>query len=298
MTLEEMGQAIMARLTDLHAGLPQLSEMSNGHERSTDGLVERMLRPPEEDPTELGALLDTFQDAAEHALDTAGPGYLAYFPAGGLFSSAFAELLAQAYNRFTAVAELAPALVALEHGVMRWLAEQFGLPDTAIGVMTTGGSMATLAAMVAARDDKLGEDIASGTIYVTEHTHYCVAKAARIAGIRAHQLRTVPVTDLRMDPVQARSMIAADRARGRRPFLLVGTAGSTSAGTIDPMLELAELTCQEDLWFHVDAAYGGGFSVDRPRVGAARRDRARRLHRSRSAQEPLRAVRHGCASRP
>ncbi|WP_344870506.1 pyridoxal phosphate-dependent decarboxylase family protein [Allokutzneria multivorans] len=214
---------------------------------------------PEETPGDFAELLETFKSAARNAVETAGPGYLAYFPAGGLVSSALGEFLSLLVNRFTGVASMAPDLVAMEDSVIRWLCREFGLPDGAGGVITTGGSLATLAAVVAARESRTPEN---GTIYVTEHTHLSVAKAARIAGLRADQLRMVPVTeDQRMDADVAEELITADRAAGREPFLIVGTAGSTSTGTIDPLDALAGIAERHGLWFHVDGAYGGGFQL-------------------------------------
>ncbi|MQA83588.1 MAG: aminotransferase class V-fold PLP-dependent enzyme [Streptosporangiales bacterium] len=225
-------------------------------------MVPELLRPPSEEPGELAALLDVFHRAAEQAVDTAGPGYLAYIPGGGLFTAALAEMLARGVNRFTGLSGLAPALVAMEEGVLRWLCGQFGLPEAGAGLVTTGGSIATLSAVVAARHDRLGEDFADGTLYVTAHTHHCVAKAARIAGFPAARVRTVPATpEFRMDVAAAARLIAEDRAAGLRPFLLVGTAGTTNTGTVDPLGELAELARREGLWFHVDAAYGGFFQL-------------------------------------
>jgi aromatic-L-amino-acid decarboxylase len=160
------------------------------------------------------------------------------------------------------VSALAPGPVAVEHGVMRWLCEVFGMPEGAIGMATTGGSMATLSALVAARHDRLGDDFTDGTLYVTEHTHRCVAKAARIAGFRDDQLRIVTTTpELRMDVDAAAELIAADRSSGRRPFAIVGTAGSTDTGAVDDLARLGELARGEELWFHVDGAYGGFFQL-------------------------------------
>ncbi|HEX4816406.1 MAG TPA: aminotransferase class V-fold PLP-dependent enzyme [Nonomuraea sp.] len=223
----------------------------------TDRLVAELGRPPGDGPGDFGALLETFRQAAEQGVNTAGPGYLAYFPAGGLVTAALAELLAAAANRYTGVAQMAPALVAMEHGVLTWLCARFGLPAGAGGLVTTGGSMATLSALLAARQTH-----GDGTVYVTEHTHYCVAKAARIIGLPADRIRAVPTTPgLSMDVRAAAAMIVADRAAGLRPFLLVGTAGTTSSGTVDPLPELGALARREGLWFHVDAAYGGGFQL-------------------------------------
>lgn len=256
--VEAMGRVVLDRVA---AFAGAVAHAPASRPREAGPALADLMRPPPEKPGELEALLDTFESAARQGVDTASPGYLAYFPAGGLFSSALGELLAQVYNRFTGVADLAPALVAMEHGVLRWLCAEFGLPSGAAGLTTTGGSMATLSALVAARDDRLGDAVATGTLYATEHTHFCVERAARVAGLPAGRVRIVPTEGLRMDPAAAREMIRADRERGLRPFLLVGTGGTTSTGTVDPLAELAELARAEDLWFHVDAAYGGGFQL-------------------------------------
>ncbi|MFD4676291.1 pyridoxal-dependent decarboxylase [Lentzea sp. NPDC058450] len=112
--------------------------------------------PPAETPGELGELLATFGAAASQAVETAGPRYLAYFPAGGLYSSVLAEFLAQTTNRYTGVASTAPALVALEHSVIRWMCDLFDLPAGSGGIFTTGASLATLSAVHTARQDRLG----------------------------------------------------------------------------------------------------------------------------------------------
>lgn len=218
--------------------------------------------PPAETPGELTDLLTRFGDAAGQAVETAGPRYLAYFPAGGLYSSVLAEFLAQATNRYTGVASTAPALVALEHSVIRWLCTEFGLPEGSGGIFTTGASLATLSAVHTARQDRLGAHDPNGTIYVTPHTHHCVAKAAHITGFPLERIRVVPTdTALRMDVAQARTMIAEDRTNGLRPFLIIGTAGATSTGIVDPLDDIAALAERESLWFHVDGAYGGAFQL-------------------------------------
>ncbi|HEU5474449.1 MAG TPA: aminotransferase class V-fold PLP-dependent enzyme [Actinophytocola sp.] len=224
----------------------------------------RLSKPPPEQGGRFGDLLETFGEAACYAYETAGPRHFAYVPGGGLVASAVAEMLARTVNRYTALAGIAPGLVAMEHGVLRWLCSEFGLPAGSGGLVTTGASMATLSVVVAARHDRLGPDFGTGTVYVTEYTNHCVAKAARIAGIRPDRVRIVPTTrDLRMDVAAALRMISADRAEGLRPFLIVGTAGSTDTGTVDPLVDLAALARREDLWLHVDAAYGGFFQLTR-----------------------------------
>lgn len=228
-------------------------------------IASQLSRPPADQPGDFENLLATFRVASTYAMETAGPRHFAYIPGGGLISSAVAEMLARSVNRFTAKAAVAPGLVAMEHGVIRWMCSVFGLPSSSAGgLITTGTSMATLSVVAAARHNRLGHDFSNGTMYVTEHTNRCVAKAARIAGIRPDRVRPVPTTaDLQMDVAAAASMIRADRAAGLRPFLLVATAGSTDTGAIDSLVDLAVLARREDLWLHVDAAYGGFFQLTR-----------------------------------
>jgi aromatic-L-amino-acid/L-tryptophan decarboxylase len=258
--MQEMGQAAVDFIASFVDGL----EAAPADGRSEDShLREELLRIQGEDASDFGILLELFSAAAGLAVETAGPRFAAYIPGGGLFSSALAEFLARGVNRFTGHPDMAPELVAMEHGVLQWLCREFRLPDTAGGLITTGGSMATLSAVVAARSQRLGEDFANGTIYITDYTHDCVRKAALIAGFPAARVRSVPTTkDLRMDPEKARELIAQDRNAGLRPFFLVASAGTTHTGTVDPISGLAHLAARERLWFHVDAAYGGVLPAD------------------------------------
>ena len=279
--MQELGQAALDWVTRFVEGLarapsdgrstatpstatPSTGTLSTGTQSPDPALREALLAEPHEDPSEFGVLLALFGAAAAQAIETAGPAYLGYVPGGGLYVSALAEFLARGANRFTGLAATAPELAAMEYGVLRWLCRTFSLPQTAGGLITTGGSMATLSAIVAARHDRLGEDFSAGTLYLSARTHHSAAKAARIAGLPAAAVRVVPTTvDLRMDVAAASQMIAADRQAGRRPFLLVATAGSTDTGTIDPLGDLGRLAAREGLWFHVDGAYGGFFQLTR-----------------------------------
>jgi len=253
--LEQTATAVV----DFVEGLPRAPSVGPD---LVDPLRSELLAPPADEPKAFAGLLDQWRRAAAHAVETAGPSYLAYIPGGGLFAAALAELLAQSFNRYTGVSALSPGPVAIEHGVLRWLCGVFGLPGGASGLVTTGGSLATLAALVAARHDRLGDEFGDGTLYVTEHTHRCVAKAALIAGFRDGQIRTVAsTTDRRMDLDDAARLIAADRAGRRRPFALVGTAGTTDTGAVDNLTAMSALARREGLWFHVDGAYGGFFQL-------------------------------------
>jgi aromatic-L-amino-acid/L-tryptophan decarboxylase len=217
--------------------------------------------PPPEEAVPLERALATVEWAAAKAIETAGPGYLAYIPGGGLFASAVGEYVAQGLNRYTGISAVAPGLAAIEAGVIDWLCGLFNLPEGAHGILTSGGSLANFSAIICARST-LSEDFLNGTVYASEQAHHSIAKAVRLAGFPADALRLVPCDDaLRMDAGALERALAADRAQGRRPCLVVGTAGTTNTGAIDPLPRLAKIAEREGLWLHADAAYGGFFQL-------------------------------------
>ncbi|WP_120674171.1 pyridoxal phosphate-dependent decarboxylase family protein [Streptomyces hoynatensis] len=236
--------------------------LAPGRAESARGLAERLAAPPGEEPGDGERLLDLLGRAVGAGEETGSPRHLAYIPSAGLPASAVGALLAAGFNRVTAIPDLSPAMIALEDGLLRWLCGVFGLPAGAIGTLQTGASLSTLTAVVAAREDRLGEATARATAYTTVHTHEVARRALRVAGLPPSCLRTVPTTgDLRMDPAAASRLIEADRRAGRTPFLLLANAGTAVSGTVDPLPELAALARREGLWLHVDAAYGGGFRL-------------------------------------
>jgi aromatic-L-amino-acid decarboxylase len=217
-----------------------------------------------------------FERVLPMSLNTAGPGYLAYIPGGGLFHAAVADLIADATNRYVGIWAAAPGLVEIESTVIRWFVGMVGFPATGGGVLTSGGSIANLTAIVTARHTLLGEDFLRGTIYTSPQAHHSVRKAARIAGFPDANVREVPADGafrLRAAPLEA--ALAADRAAGFTPAIVVASAGTTATGAVDPLAELADVCARERLWFHVDAAYGGFFQLtDRGRAALAGIERA------------------------
>src|SRR5882757_3161418 len=254
----ELAEDVMGRLG------PFLEQLAEGDAQHPDPLGPDLVESLQlgERPSGRSMVLDLVERAARYGFETAGPRYFGYIPAGGLPSSAVASLLTQVLNRYATLADMAPGLVALEESVLNWLCREFALPAGSGGLLTTGGSNATLTAVVAARDAVLGSDHGHGVIYVSRHTHLCVAKSAHVAGIPAQRVRQVPVDDqLRMRPDDLEAQIEHDLAAGFRPMMVVGTAGTTDSGTIDPLRELAATARRHSAWFHVDAAYGGAFQL-------------------------------------
>jgi len=234
-------------------------------------------KPPSETGRELKEVLEVLEHAGVDGIYHPSGGHLSYIPNAGLYTAALADFLATGLNRYTGVATAAPGFVAIEHGVVDWLCSIFDLGEVSSGLLLSGGSMANFTGIVTARMASLGDNFDSGVIYVTPHTHHSVAKAARLAGFRSDQVVTVDVDgDLRMSVESLQRRVADDRVSGRMPFLVVASAGTTDTGTVDPLSDIADLTTSEDLWLHVDAAYGGFFQLtDRGRetlVGIERAD--------------------------
>jgi aromatic-L-amino-acid decarboxylase len=194
------------------------------------------------------------------SINTAHPSYMAYIPGGGLFPSAIADFIGSAVNRFVGSWFSAPAASRLETNVLQWFAQWMGFPDTARGILTSGGSLATFSAVVTARMHLLGENITKGTVYCSDQTHLCVKKAVRLAGIPDRNIRILESDKFfRAIPGLFEDKIKEDQKNGFRPFFLVASAGTTNTGSIDPLPELAGLAEKYGLWLHIDAAYGGFF---------------------------------------
>jgi aromatic-L-amino-acid decarboxylase len=256
--LRALIDAASRRVLDYVESLPhQPSADVDGGAELARSLVEPLPergRPYEE-------LLDlVFQKVVRKGFGTAGPGYLAYIPGGGLVHSAVAELVASAVNRYVGVFAAAPGLAQIEANVVRWFCDIVGYPETARGILTSGGSLANLSALVTARRERLPDDFLSGLLYASDQAHHSIAKAAMLAGFPEENVRLIASDGtfrLRLDALAA--AVAEDRAAGRRPFFVVGNAGTTNTGAVDDLEGLADLCAREGLWLHVDAAYGGFF---------------------------------------
>ena len=219
--------------------------------------------PLSEEPADMAELLAFFR----HEVDTTGilpasGGQLGYIPGGGLFPSAVGDFLAGISNRYSGVSFAGPGAARMELSLVDWMRQLVGYPETAAGDLTSGGSTASLSALVAARDAR-GIDfgaIPSACVYMTGQVHHCIGKALHVAGLKDVQRRTVPMDDrFRMDAEALEGMIRSDLEQGLRPWLVVASAGTTDTGAVDPLSAVATIARRHGLWFHLDAAYGGFF---------------------------------------
>ena len=189
------------------------------------------------------------------------PGFAGYVPGCPTFPAVLGDWLATGYNLFAGVWPVAEGPNALEVTVLEWFRTWVGLPPGTGGLLTNGGSGATLTAMVAARHAAVGDDpsrLRRLTVYTSDQAHTAVLRAAWIAGISRDHVRVLPTdANFRLAVPALRDAIVADRAAGRLPFLVAVSAGTTNTGAVDPLDEIADLCAAERLWLHADAAYGG-----------------------------------------
>ena len=214
-------------------------------------------------------MLRTWQVQVTH------PRYFGLFNPSVTFASVIADTLVAMYNPQLANWRTSPAGNEIERHTLSWLAAKFGLPADVSASFTSGGSEANLSAVVVALTKAFPDYgvnglrglIAEPTIYVTEETHHSFNKIAHMTGLGRKALRTV-ATDrhLKLDIQDLERQVTEDRKNGYVPFMVVGAAGTTAAGVIDPLLEIGRFCRKTDLWFHVDAAWGGSAIIS-PSLG-------------------------------
>ena len=239
---------------DAVADAPSNSAWSDVFERRLDPEFAETGRDPAD-------ILDYVSRCVERpGFATTSPRFMAYIPGGGLFHSALGDLLAAASNKYSGFASASPGAVRLENATTDWLANVIGYPDGAAGTLTSGGSLATLAAVVAAREARDADG--GGAVYTTRFAHHCIDKALHIAG-RGRAPRRMIATDSRhrMSAEALADALEQDRAGGTRPWLVIASAGTVDTGSVDPLAEIADVCARYGAWLHVDGAYGGLFAL-------------------------------------
>ena len=191
------------------------------------------------------------------------PRFFGFIPGPASCVSWLGDIMTSAYNIHAGGSRLAPAVNCIEQQVIRWLCDQAGFGENAGGIFVSGGSMANITALTAARDRKLDEhNLHLGTAYVSDQTHSSVAKGLRVIGITSGRIRSIPTDEhFRMDMEALRRTVEQDVKDGFIPFVTIGTAGTTNTGSVDPLNEIADLCGEYGMWFHVDGAYGGSVLV-------------------------------------
>jgi len=226
--------------------------------------------PAEGEPLE--RLINDCRTIIENSRQNGHPRFFGYVASPATPAGAFADLIASALNSNVTSWRSGPAATEIERTVVRWLGSLIGYDEDAHGLLTSGGSMANLTALLIAQRAKTGRDAsrtglwrseAPMTIYASEQVHMSIPKAADILGFGRNQVRLIGCDDqFRMNVKLLREHIKQDIQAGAKPFCIVASAGTTNTGAVDPLSEIADVGREFALWFHVDGAYGAPAALD------------------------------------
>lgn len=267
-----LGHEVVDLVADHLAGVrerPVFKAMTDDQRRA---LLEQPL--PDEGVAPESALRRFVETVLPHPMGNGHPRFFGWVNAPPAPIGVLSEMLAAAMNPSCAGGD--HAAIYLERCAVRWLMELVGFPvDGSMGLLVSGGSMASLTCLAAARHRAVaaaGGDVRSDglragppllTLYISEEGHSCLRKSAELLGLGARAVRVVPVdTEFRLDVAALRAEVAADRGRGAVPFCVCASAGTVNTGAVDPLGALADLCAEERLWLHVDGAYGALGALD------------------------------------
>lgn len=242
-----------------------LNKLSTSPGYTTGGFEKLSSMKIEEEGKPIEAILDVLKTEVNcTGISSASGRHLGFIPGGGLWASALADMLSDITNKYAGIAFSGPGAVKIESQVIRWMTNVIGYPSTAYGNLTSGGSIANLIAIKAARDFHgiNSTNVKKAVIYFGEQTHHSVYKALNITGLHEAVLRKISLTgNFRINTNELEDQVKKDKASGLNPFLVIASAGTTDTGAVDPLDEIAEITSKYNAWFHVDAAYGGFFML-------------------------------------
>jgi glutamate/tyrosine decarboxylase-like PLP-dependent enzyme len=258
-TMRELGRRVVDVVAEHLSTLRDQRAFTTISRAEADSLI---AAPPSEQPIPFDQLLRTLQQCVfPYAAREPHPGFVAYVPSCPSYPAILGDWLATGFNFFAGVWSVAAGPNAVEALVLDWFRRWLDMPAGAGGLLTSGGSAATLTALLAAREHVVAGQPArlpKLTVYLSDQTHSAAIRGAWIAGVPRSHVRVLPSDDEFRIPMEALvTAIAADRRAGLIPLAVVANAGTTNTGATDPLDRLADLCERERIWLHVDAAYGG-----------------------------------------
>jgi aromatic-L-amino-acid decarboxylase len=250
----ELARRAAELVVDRIARLPSEPAWRGGTRAELEALLREA--PPEEGRPALDVLERAVREILPVASRTDHPRFFAFVPSSATWPGVLADFLCAGHNTFQGTWLSAGAPSQVELVVLDWFREWIGYPDGASGLFTSGGSAASLDALVAARESAGAPH--RPTVYMSDQSHFALSRAATIVGVRPEHVRKVPSNpDFTIDLGGLARAVAEDRAAGLEPIAVCGNAGTTNTGAVDPLDALADFCAAERIWFHVDAAYGG-----------------------------------------
>ncbi|KAJ5087829.1 L-2-4-diaminobutyrate decarboxylase [Penicillium angulare] len=218
---------------------------------------------PDDHPQDLPSVIQQAMTVFDNRMRLTHPHCFSYIPACPSSLARLGDLLTSVYNVNAVSWDVSSGPSAVEKAMIAWLGAQLGMPESVGGCFVSGGSMANMAAIIAARDEMLNpRERGNAVIYMSDQTHISISKALHMTGFLDYQIHKIPTDDnFRIDVSMLRHAIDTDRKSGLLPFLLVANCGTTNTGSIDPLGSLADVAQDEKLWLHVDGAYGASIAL-------------------------------------
>lgn len=253
--MRAMGYRVIDVLVD---HLSTLRDQPVGAKGDPAELLARFSGPVPEEGSSFDSLLAVVQThVLANTMHVNHPRFFAYVPGPTNFVSVMADALATGFNVFAGTWISGSGATAVELETIGWLKNLCGMPDTAGGLFVSGGTMANLTGLAVARQVKLGEHDARAVVYCSDQVHSAIYKSLRLLGFFPEQVRVLKSDEqFRLPLGDLIAAIERDRVKGKRPFCIVASAGTTNTGAVDPLAGLAELARSLNLWLHVDGAYG------------------------------------------
>jgi glutamate/tyrosine decarboxylase-like PLP-dependent enzyme len=250
-----MGYRVIDMLVDHFYELPQKPVTRKAGRSELEGLLREPL--PEGGMHYQGLLDQVKQDVLDNIMHLDHPRFFAFVPGPSNFVGVMADALASGFNVYAGTWLEGSGPAEIELVTVDWLRAACDLPERAGGLFVSGGSMANLTALAVARHVRLGDRLEGAVVYCSDQTHSSIDRALWVLGFGAGQLRKIESDPhFRLNLTALRRAIEADRAAGLEPFCIIANAGTTNTGAVDPLPDLASLCQAEDLWLHVDGAYG------------------------------------------
>ncbi|HEY2975066.1 MAG TPA: aspartate aminotransferase family protein [Pyrinomonadaceae bacterium] len=271
---ERLGRAVTAIIAEYAASLDSRKVTSTATPQELERVFDEPF--PEEGITTEEILARFTQDVVTHAMQVPSPRYYGLFNPTPLPIGVWADALASALNQNAGAWRNGPTSAMIEARVLRWLCELIGYGPESFGVLASGGTEANLIALKCARDRVYETTIKQGlrsaprdlTVYASEQCHFSIERSVDILGLGRNSLRKIATDEnfhMRADALQ--EQIEVDRVSGCTPCCVIGIAGATSTGVIDPLAELAAIARENHCWYHVDAAYGGALAFSEKHRG-------------------------------
>ena len=262
---EQLGAAVTAIIAEYVASLDTRKVTSGASPGDLQGIFDE---PLPEQGIPINEIIARFRnDVLAHAMQVASPRYYGQFNPTPLPIGVWADALSSSLNQNAGAWRNGPTSAMIEARVVRWLCELIGYGPEGFGVLASGGTEANLIALKCARDYAAGQTFLSVhtnglrstsgdlTVYASEQCHFSIERSVDILGLGRKSLRKISTDEnfhVRLDALQ--EQLEQDRSAGFIPCCIVGIAGATSTGVIDPLEELARIARQNDCWYHVDAA--------------------------------------------